>query len=500
MGFNAPRKCMTTALFTALVLTGSPASTASSAADGSTDGLSTHVSARVTEPKVSRQIAEDTAVEDTGPHAFGRALNNIRPEHWLPMRAGKRLFTQRFADDAGPGRLGGLGPKFNATSCDSCHFRDGRGLRSGFDGSQGVDAQDPLASPTVTDRAPILFRLSLHGGPDPVLGAQLQDQATAGHTAEGRVETRFETVRGTYADGEPFELQRPRYRWIGETRPHPQTLLSPRLAPTMIGMGLLEAVEQSELAELHDPEDLDGDGISGRLGAGRFGLKASQPDLRSQVTAALRHDMGVTGDEILTEHVDDLVLYLRLLAPPARRVDGAAPDEDPFQAGTPSQDEEILQARATFQAGETLFRELGCGSCHRETLTTGGAVDAAAPVETAFQRLRPYTDLLLHDMGPDLADVTLESAEETADETADGDGAAATPATPSAREWRTPPLWGLGLLPKVNGRLWLLHDGRARSFEEAILWHGGEALASREAFRRLSPSERRQLLHFLRSI
>ena len=421
--------------------------------------------------RAARQIHEDlireeTAVADSGPHAFARSLKNLRNEHWMPMREGKRVFVHGFRPaGGGPSGLDGLGPLFNADSCSDCHFRDGRGRRPEF----GATSQpEPPTLP------PLIFRLSYGSDdqPHPLLGRQLQDRRIddGGDPAgEGQIDISYQSIRGTYVDGETFTLSKPLYRWTA-TEPPTNTHWSPRVSPTLIGMGLLEAVPNDEILELHDPDDLDGDGISGRArwitdpksergSLGRFGWKAAQPSLRSQTKAALRHDMGIEDHELDDSYFDALILYLQLLAPPERR-----------QAQDPS-----------IQQGEQLFSQIGCDSCHRPSLTTGSADELDGPTELASQRIRPYTDLLLHDLGADLADPSDES------------GA-------SAREWRTAPLWGLGLLETVNGRMWLLHDGRAQTFEEAILWHGGEARAARDRFAALSAEQRQALTKFLGSL
>ena len=416
--------------------------------------------------RAERQIREETAVSDSGPHAFGRSLKNLRSEHWMPMREGKKVFVHGFQPAGeGPSGLDGLGPLFNADSCSACHFRDGRGRRP-----QAGAAFQPDPSPL----PPLIFRLS-HGSddrPHPQLGRQLQDRRIkdgGNPAAEGRMDITYRPIQGTYPDGETFTLSKPHYRWTS-TEPPADTHWSPRVSPTLVGMGLLEAVPSHEILNHHDPDDFDGDGISGRArwvrdqksgrqSLGRFGWKAAQPSLRSQTRAALRHDMGIEEDEIHDPYFDSIILYLRLLAPPAQR-----------QAQNPS-----------IQQGEQLFLEIGCGSCHRPTLTTGSADQIEGPSELANQRIRPYTDLLLHDLGPGLADASDES------------GA-------TGREWRTAPLWGLGLLEQVNGRVWLLHDGRARTFEEAILWHGGEGRAARDRFAALSAQQRKSLLQFLDSL
>jgi CxxC motif-containing protein (DUF1111 family) len=270
----------------------------------------------------------------------------------------------------------------------------------------------------------------------------------------------------------------------------PGVLTSLRVAPPLYGMGLLEAVPAQAILEYADPDDADGDGISGRPNLvreaadaapmpGRFGLKGGHGDLHQQIAAAFSEDLGITTPRFpetncttvqtacratpnggtpegtpATHH--DLPFYIARLAPPARR------DVDDPQV----------------RAGEALFRALGCAACHRETLVTGsgGELDSFAGRE-----IHPYTDLLLHDMGPGLADGR-------------PDGAA------TGSEWRTAPLWGLGLARQVEPRARFLHDGRARSIAEAVRWHGGEAGAAQNLYTRLPAARRAVLLRFLESL
>jgi CxxC motif-containing protein (DUF1111 family) len=327
---------------------------------------------------------------------------------------------------------------------------------------------------------------------DPRYGEQLQTQALAGMLPEGSPALELGELARVYADGTQHLLRAPSYRLerLQYGNALPGLRLSPRAAPATIGLGLLEAIPQARLAALEDPEDRNGDGISGRLNrvwdrsagtfaAGRFGWKAEQPGLRQQISAALAHDLGVTsraypdadcsapacaaetleaaGWPELNERVlDRLELYLRLLAVPARRA-----------ADTPA-----------VQRGEQWFTELGCASCHVPAHLT--ASDAPLP-ELREQAIWPYTDLLLHDLGAELSD--------------DRPSFLAL-----GTEWRTPPLWGIGLSSAVSGHQRLLHDGRADGVAEAILWHGGEAAAARDAFLQLDGGHRAELVQFVESL
>jgi CxxC motif-containing protein (DUF1111 family) len=431
------------------------------------------------EAAVERPTAPSTAVYDTSRNAFGRPLVHMRRELWQPFRQGKRFFARPRAETPGGtlGVLGGLGPLMNARSCSDCHFKDGRG---------GRGATEPR----------LLVRLSVETseetGPEPTYGAQLQDQSLPGVSAEGQLEVHWERVEGHYGDGESYRLRRPTYRLseLAYGPPVADLKISPRMPPALVGLGLLEAVADQEILAWVDVDDRDGDGISGRanrvpdrrgggIALGRFGWKAGQPTLEQQNAAALAQDLGVTSElhpeslctaaqpdcldrsvggavEATAHEIQRLTLYTRLLAVPARR------DEKNLEVGR----------------GRSFFHQIGCGRCHRSHMVTGA--EAELP-ELRLQEIQPYSDLLLHDLGEELADGRSEHQA-------------------TGREWRTPPLWGLGLLQSVSGTVRLLHDGRARSAEEAILWHGGEAMASREIFRQAGAEERRSLLLFLNSL
>jgi CxxC motif-containing protein (DUF1111 family) len=345
----------------------------------------------------------------------------------------------------------------------------------------------------------MLLRISIpgvgdHGGvnPDPVYGDQLSEHAILHVAPEGRTKISYVEKPGTYGDGETFSLRVPSYSItdLGYGPLGKDLMISPRVAPHMIGLGLLQGVPDATLLALADPDDRDGDGISGRpnevwdtvkgrTSFGRFGWKANQPNLLQQNASAAAGDIGLTTTlvssnkctaaqpdclqaisggtpELSDEFLEKLTLYTMTLAVPAQRN-----PNDP-----------------AVKHGEQVFRELGCAACHMPTLKTA---EVEGFPELSNQTFHPFTDLLLHDMGEGLSD-------NRPDFMALG------------REWRTPPLWGLGLIPTVNKHDLLLHDGRARGAAEAILWHGGEAEKSREAFRNAAKSERQSLIEFLNSL
>ncbi len=430
----------------------------------------------------SPRLGDGVSVMDASPNAFGFPLPTLDAAERRAFVVGNSFFKQNWVTaPSSTSARDGLGPLFNARSCSSCHVRDGR--------SAPPDEH-------AIDRSGLLIRIgvrSSHGAdvPHPVYGEQIQDVAVLGVHAEARVEIRSTVRGGTYGDGAPFELVEPKYA-LTELAYGPlgdDVVLSARTAPSLVGLGLLEAIPVAAIAARADPDDRNGDGISGRAhfvdgpsGArilGRFGWKAAQPDVRSQTAAAFRNDMGITSpvqpDEPLTDHersvvtftsggspeietdtFERVVFYTRVLAVPAQR------DVD---------DPRVVHGRAAFDG-------FGCAACHVPQYTTGSDSDV---VHCRERVIRPYTDLLLHDMGPELAD-----------EKHDGD------ASPS--EWRTPPLWGIGLVHVVNGHTRFLHDGRARNLPEAILWHGGEAHVARERFRNAPRDERDALIAFLESL
>ncbi|MEM7437360.1 MAG: di-heme oxidoredictase family protein [Myxococcota bacterium] len=414
---------------------------------------------------------------------FAQPAANL--EDRAPFFTGDSLFNQAWVTaPASTTARDGLGPTFNTRSCAGCHFRDGRG-------------RPPLEEGGTLES--MLIRISIPGQgpngeiiPDPSYGGQIQTGSLQGVPTEAVVRVFWEEESGEYGDGTPFSLRRPRYEYESLSfGPLPTDLLeSGRTAPIMIGLGLLDAIPEQVLASWEDPDDEDGDGISGRINRvwdvtagelrpGRFGWKAEEPTVRQQSAGALVGDMGITSPifpdqncpapqvacaeapnggepEIPQANFDRLVFYSSTLAPPTRE------DYD---------DPEVLR-------GREWMRDLGCTSCHRETVQTGEHPEIP---ELSFQDIRPFTDLLLHDMGEGLSD----------DRPAFG---------ASGREWRTAPLWGIGRVELVNDHTFFLHDGRARGFAEAILWHGGEAEESKEAFRNLPEINRAELIRFLESL
>ena len=375
----------------------------------------------------------------------------------------------------------GLGPTFNARSCGGCHADDGRG--------RPPIGDEPFLS--------ILVRLSVpgtseDGGPlaDPHYGGQLQPFGITGVPGEGRPQLAWETRELTYPDGTRASLIAPTLT-ISELAFGPLgegSMRSLRVAPAMTGLGLLEALSESTLRALEDPSDRDGDGISGRIhwvqgadGAmqiGRFGWKAAVPSVREQSAGAFLGDMGITSSlhpiNDCPEGQDACAMAYTDGAPDAS---DAVLDAVVFYSRTLAVPQMRDAEDAAVVRGSQRFDDAGCAHCHVRGLETGDGDIAAL----AHQRIQPFTDMLLHDMGEGLADGR-----------PDHDA--------SGSEWRTAPLWGIGLVEVVNHHTRFMHDGRGRTLEEAILWHGGEAASARDAFMRLDSVGRAELLRFVSAL
>lgn len=421
-----------------------------------------------------------TTIFDATSNAFSTPAPNLDAAGLARHMEGDAAFEAAFVAAPAPVQ-GGLGPVFNNTSCVACHPRDGRGQPpepSGLAASMFLRISVPGANPDGT------------GAPTPVpgFGSQLFDKAIFGVTPMGLVQVSYAERVETFADGETYSLLVPSYSIVSPYQELPPDVrLSPRVAPPVFGRGLLEAIDDATLLELADENDANEDGISGRTNivwdyaagvtrVGRFGLKASNPSLLQQVAGAYRGDIGVTNPYFGVEssfgtalwdgahdepEVDEETLalatfYVQTLAVPARRNTGDS----------------------RVRRGEWLFTEANCSACHVPSLTTG---TLAGVPEVSNQTIFAYTDLLLHDMGEGLADGRDDFAA-------------------SGNEWRTPPLWGIGLTNTVNGHTFFLHDGRARNLMEAVMWHGGEAESAREFVRNLPASDRRALIAFLESL
>jgi CxxC motif-containing protein (DUF1111 family) len=430
--------------------------------------------------------------------AFSQPSANLGFEEELDFKVGNGLFRKIWVSAPSSTLASdGLGPLYNARSCQRCHLKDGRGHPPGPDAENAVSMFLRISIP---DEAAKIADIQDYLGtaPDPTYGTQLQDFALPGIAAEYRLQIAYADLPVTFADGTTVMLRDPTYTAadLGYGPLHPQAMLSPRVAPQMIGLGLLEAIPAADILAHADPDDADGDGISGRPNIvwsaefdrpmlGRFGLKAGAPTIMQQSAGAFAGDIGISnplftdpfgecstiqdacrkaphgdkdvrGFEIDQEGLDLVVFYSRNLGVPARRnVD----------------DPQVLH-------GKQVFYDAGCASCHQPSFVTSRLNDRP---EQSFQLIWPHTDMLLHDMGPGLADNRPE-------------------AVASGTEWRTAPLWGIGLTQQVSGHTQFLHDGRARSLMEAILWHGGEAGPARERVLAMPKPDRDALVSYLESL
>jgi CxxC motif-containing protein (DUF1111 family) len=418
--------------------------------------------------------------------AFAQPINNLDANRRRVFAFGDHLFNTKWVEaPSSVSTLDGLGPLFNRNSCAGCHIRDGRG-------------RAPLPDePMMLSK---LIRLSIpgekeHGGPlpHPIYGGQFQEQGILGVPAEGKTKITWQEKKDKFADGTSYSLRYPNYEFtelaygtLGE-----DILFSPRVAPAVFGLALLENIPEADILANADPGDTNNDGISGRANyvwdvekqaksLGRLGWKANEPTLKQQIAGAFNGDIGITTSifpaasctetqaecqkqtefgeqpEVNNEFLDKLTTYVSLLGVPARR----------NLEGTKE------------QLGERLFYEAQCASCHIPRQVTENASEHS---EYNNKVIHPYTDLLLHDMGEALAD-------NRPDFEANG------------QEWRTPPLWGIGLVNIVNKHTFFLHDGRARNLMEAILWHDGEAQSSKEFVQKLSEEDRNALVTFLESL
>lgn len=417
---------------------------------------------------------------DASTQAFKQPFDGMTSRQQVVHNIGDGTFDQVFVAAPAP-HFGGLGPVFNNIACANCHRNDGGGFPTLGSSNSGM-----------------LMRISIpgtdaHGGPLPApgFGLQIQDQCLLGTVPEATTNVVYTDVQVTYPDGATATLRSPVYTLVNPYTALPAGfMLSPRLAPRLAGMGLLENIPESTILSFVDAGDQNGDGITGKanyiydsyshkMEIGRFGVKANTPTLLMQVATAYQQDMGITSyvqpqesswdqlqmslvgsSDTSPELVDSLLnyvtFYVQTLCVPARR--------------------EVNDS--TNRHGEAIFNQINCSGCHRQTMYTG--VNPA--INLSSERIHPYTDLLLHDMGPGLADGRPDNLA-------------------TGTQWRTAPLWGIGLLQVTNGGTgYYLHDGRARTIEEAILWHDGEAAKSKQAFMQLSGTDRAALLRFLGSL
>lgn len=433
--------------------------------------------------------------------AFSRPSTNLPFDGKTDFRLGNALFQKLWVSSPSSTQASdGLGPLYNARSCQSCHVRDGRGHPPAETDRDATSFLLRLArAPENDDERAVIERRELLNFPDPVYGSQFQDQAIPGIAAEGRVSVTWEDIPFTFPDGATTLLRKPAWgvRDLNYGPLDANTTLSPRIAQPMIGLGLIEAIHEDDLFANASAQARAGNGIagkvamvrdhrSGELKPGRFGWKAQNASVRDQSSSAFVNDIGISTPDLKQHQGDCTASQAACLARPngvqLRLGDSEAPDPVLDLVTFYSKHLAVPARRdigdAQVLAGKAAFYASGCATCHRAKYVTRR--DAADPAH-AFQLIWPWSDFLLHDMGDGLAD---------GQQVGDAD----------ARSWRTPPLWGIGLTKTVNGHTFFLHDGRARNLTEAILWHGGEAARARDAFATLPQTGREALLAFLESL
>ncbi|MDI1256761.1 MAG: di-heme oxidoredictase family protein [Flavobacterium sp.] len=420
----------------------------------------------------------ETTIFSVTTNAYNSPAANLTGDDLDNHFTGDVLFEGSFVTAPAPINPG-LGPIYNNAACINCHPRDGR-------------ARHPT---NINSANGFLVRTSIpgmdaHGGPNPVpgFGLQIQNRGISGYLPEAAYQVTYTEKTETFSDGTTVVLRKP---VVTLTNPYMALpagmMLSPRLGTPIFGLGLLEEIPEANLLANQDINDTNADGISGKanyvwnpvtgmMQLGRFGWKANTASIMAQCASAYVEDMGITnpffqnesgfdqsnGQDGLTDDpeipmsiLNQVALYCKTLAVPAPR------DID----------------QQNVKNGAKIFDQLECAKCHTPKQQTGSSSVSALSNQTFF----PYTDLLLHDMGEDLSDNRPDFLA-------------------SGTEWKTRPLWGIGLTNLVNGHTDFLHDGRAKNIEEAILWHGGEAMNAKEKYKKLSAKQRSDLLAFVNSL
>lgn len=450
------------------------------------------------EPFENNPAGATTTPATSSAKAFKSPSANMEFERKMNFVLGEALFEKLWVSAPSSTKASdGVGPLYNARSCARCHPNAGRG-------HPPEDANDTVTSMFLRLSIPDHNPTSQIEGylatlPEPTYGSQFQDISVGGMPPEGTFSIHYTEQEISLAGGETVSLRSPTYevRNLGYGPMHTDVMLSPRVAPQMIGLGLLEAIPTNDIIANVDPEDANGDGISGRAQIiispeynspmlGRFGLKAGAATIYEQTAGAFHGDIGIStplfhegygactkaqadcraapdgnsavndDSELSADGLDTVVFYSRNLAVPARRSIG-----DPV----------VLR-------GKQVFYQSGCIDCHRPKFVTRRLPNRP---EQSFQLIWPYSDLLLHDMGEGLADHRPEGRA-------------------TGTEWRTAPLWGIGLTKQVSGHSYFLHDGRARNLLEAVLWHGGEAEIAKNKVVKLPKPDRDALIEFLESL
>lgn len=521
-GCQPETEAPSTAQTTTYTATDTAVDTSTNADDDNNDnGSSISITAVGSTPELT---GGETTVWASGANAFSLPSANLADAEKTRFFVGNSFFKRNWVQaPASTTARDGLGPHFIARSCSGCHALDGRGAPPDF--NRGLQADNKPNTPNGSDTGSdtdtghaqpvaLLMRLSIPGtnergepNPDPVYGGQLNNAGIRGVKAEGKIAITHTPISGQFADGTTYTLYKPHYRItdLGYGPMHPDVMIGPRIAPQVIGMGLLEAIPAEDIEAnvaaqqlLNDPlnKTIKGkanyvwDVVAQKKLIGRIGWKANVASVAHQTAGAFVGDIGITSmyfpnqdcmpaqkdclaapsgaeetdggieHEIRDELLGQVIFYQNTLAPAARRN---------------INDPQVIQ-------GEKIFHQAQCAQCHRPSYTTGKPLyPQFSSMALSNQSIHPYTDLLLHDMGEDLADGRPDFLA-------------------SGSEWKTPPLWGIGLIPDVNKHQFLMHDGRANGVMEAVLWHGGEALASRNYVLQLDKKDRDALVAFVNSL
>ncbi len=458
------------------------------------------------EPYETMQGGGLTAIDNVTRDIFSQPSANLNPEQGQDFHLGNALFRKLWVSAPSSTQASdGLGPLFNARSCQSCHIRDGRGHPPETAGAVATSMVLRLARNAATpDEEQAVKDFHALNLPDSTYGVQLQDLAVPGLDAEGKVTVTYSEEKVTLAGGETVSLRRPAYG-VSDLAYGPMdagTTLSPRIAPPMIGLGLIEAIPDADILANADPDDKKGTGIRGRpaivrdhrtgeIALGRFGWKAQNATVRDQVADAFSADIGISTPDRPNAHGDCTDREARCLVMPTgvqKRLGDTEAPGPVLPLVTFYSENLAVPARRNAGApdvlhGKDMFYRSGCTACHTPKFVTRDGIKDKDGKDSpqAFQLIWPYSDFLLHDMGEGLSDGQQVGVA-------------------SGRDWRTPPLWGIGLTQTVSGRQAYLHDGRARTLTEAILWHGGEAEKARNAFADLSKDDRQALINFLESL
>lgn len=425
---------------------------------------------------------QEIFTNDTTKKAFSQMqrLNNKDEDMFI---LGKSFFSVPWVEaPSATTARDGLGPLFNANTCKNCHPNNSAGVIFNKDATLNRSLVLRLSIPHAKN---INNNLIMKNGflPEPVYGAQLATNGNLKVPFEGNVDVEYRFVKGKYTDGKTYELRVPLYtaKNLNYGVMDKNVNIAPRLALSLVGLGFLEEISQRDILNNEDVTDKDQDGISGKANwvyspekkemmLGRFAYKATAVDIKHQTANAAHNDMGLSNPlypsenctpnqkecldaqkgigefDLPMQRLDAISFYLKSLKVPQQRI------------------------TENFLKGEKIFNDIGCVKCHIDTFTTKNGVT-----------IHPYSDLLLHDMGKDLDDGHVDFKADSS-------------------EFRTTPLWGIGLREKLSGALNLLHDGRARSFEEAILWHGGEAQNTKNTFKALPQKSREYLIDFLKGL